>query len=50
MPSRDRRRRKRIRKQRVEDSRLVRLVERVPVLGFVVSAGHGVSSFVTGER
>jgi hypothetical protein len=55
MPSRrpdssGKRKKKRKLKTRLEDSRLVRIIERVPVLGFVASAGHGVAALVTGRN
>ena len=49
MPRKDVRRRKKTPKRKLRDGRLVRIVERVPVLGYVASAGHGVSSCVTGD-
>ena len=54
MPSRrkdrsDQKKRKRKLKTRLEDSRFVRIVERVPVVGFVASAGHGIAALVTGK-
>eukprot|EP00092_Neocalanus_flemingeri_P065149 GFUD01079152.1.p1 GENE.GFUD01079152.1~~GFUD01079152.1.p1 ORF type:complete len:237 (-),score=76.63 GFUD01079152.1:32-742(-) len=54
MPSRmkcqnDQKKKKRKLKCRLEDSRFVRIIERVPVVGFVASAGHGIAALVTGD-
>ena len=55
MPSRrpdssGKRKKKKRLKTRLEDSRFVRIIERLPVLGFVASAGHGVAALVTGNN
>ena len=47
--SSDKKKRKKKLKTRLEDSRFVRIVERVPVVGFVASAGHGIAAMVTGR-
>ena len=36
-------------KYKVKDSSVLKIVERVPILGFVASAGHGLSALVTGK-
>ena len=49
MPGSVQRKSKKTLRRRLEDSRVLRLIERVPLLGFVASAGHGVAAVVTGR-
>ena len=42
------RKRRRNLKKKLEDSRFVKIVEKLPVLGFAASAGHSIAAVVTG--